>query len=563
LGQDLNHITKSGEDLKRLINDLLDLSRAEINALEIYPESVELDTFLPEVFSSIATTAPANRQVHWQLNLPPRLPVLKVDPGRLRQILFNLFNNAMRFTQQGQISLSAEVAPPHLHLWIEDTGSGIPFELQERIFEPFVTAGSGRTGIGLGLSISRRLVEAHNGLLTLESRPGFGSIFHIYLPLPAVNESNTSLNSLAALKIPTTAQPVLLLLTSQNRLAPEISEMAGRQQLPFYELTPSTDLVELLNTVKPVGLILDLTESGTAEWDTLQQLRSHPQLCQVPLILYSQHKTTSTPKLNQGVTNVMLKPVIGSTLIETIQTVQPSGVTGPVLIVDDDPQTFQLYESILQQAFPNFKIIIAHDGSEALELLQTVIPRLVILDLMMPKVNGFIVLERIRSNPLTRKIPVLVLSGQMLTRDAVERLNYPEVIFQSKEILSESELTNSLEQVLTPSKTLPLQTSIFVKKAIAYIHENFEQSFSREDLAGFVGVTERYLSKIFREEMGLSPWDYLIRLRVKRAKELLNSSDESITSIAEKVGFNDSTYFSRVFHKEVGFAPREYRERGS
>jgi signal transduction histidine kinase/AraC-like DNA-binding protein/CheY-like chemotaxis protein len=563
LSRGLDHISKSGEDLKRLINDLLDLSRAEINTLEVYPESVELDIFLPEVFSSIAATAPHNCQVKWQLNLPQRLPVIKVDPVRLRQILFNLFNNAMRFTKQGQVSLGAEVAPPHLHLWIEDTGSGIPLELQERVFEPFVTAGPDRTGIGLGLSISRRLVEAHNGLLTLESRPGVGSIFHIYLPLPSVDESNYSLNSLAALKIPSTAQPVLLLLTSQDRLAPEISEMGDRLQLPFYELTPSTDLVELLNTVNPLGLILDLTESGTAEWDILQRLRSHPQLCQVPLILYSQHKTTNAPELNQGVTNVMLKPVSGSTLIQTIQTVQPTGIPGPVLIVDDDPHTAQLYASILQQAYPNFKIITAQDGSEALEQLQTVIPRLVILDLMMPKVSGFIVLDRIRSNPLTRKIPVLVLSGQMLGRDQVERLNYSEVVFQSKEILSETELTTSLGQVLTGGKILPLQTSIMVKRAIAYIHENFVQSFSREDLAGFVGVTERYLSKIFREEMGLSPWDYLTRLRIKRAKELLKTSEESITSIAEKVGFNDSTYFSRVFHKEVGFSPREYRERGS
>ncbi|HEU5100956.1 MAG TPA: ATP-binding protein, partial [Roseiflexaceae bacterium] len=171
---DLYRIHENGTHLTRLIADLLDLSRAEIGELDLAPESIATRPFLEEVFNSVAETGAGQNDLEWRLLAPDRLPMLEADPVRLRQILLNLLSNARKFTTTGQITLGAEVLLPHLHIWVADSGSGIPIAIQERIFEPFVTGARGSEaaeGIGLGLSITRQLVELHRGSISLESQP--------------------------------------------------------------------------------------------------------------------------------------------------------------------------------------------------------------------------------------------------------------------------------------------------------------------------------------------------------------------------------------------------------
>ena len=187
LRNDLENIRGSAEHLTRLIGDLLDLSRAEIGELDLFPEPVTPRSFLQQAFSTMADSVRPNPALTWRLDLPPRLPIIMADPTRLRQIVLNLLSNAHKFTESGEIVLGAEVAPPHLRIWVRDTGYGIPIERQERVFEPFFTEGYASQrpeGIGLGLTITRQLVALHGGSLSLESQPGQGSVFHIYLPLP-------------------------------------------------------------------------------------------------------------------------------------------------------------------------------------------------------------------------------------------------------------------------------------------------------------------------------------------------------------------------------------------
>ena len=191
--RDIQHIYKSGEHLMLMINDLLDLSRAEIGALSLFFEQLDPVPFLKEIFSCSAIPETTSHPVHWILDIPENLPLIRADVVRLRQILTNLLVNAQKFTRQGSITLGAEVVLPHIHLWVRDTGPGVSAELQENIFEPFGkirqmhrSEGRRQDGIGLGLSITRHLVLLHGGLITLESQPGKGSIFHVYLPLPGV-----------------------------------------------------------------------------------------------------------------------------------------------------------------------------------------------------------------------------------------------------------------------------------------------------------------------------------------------------------------------------------------
>jgi YesN/AraC family two-component response regulator len=214
------------------------------------------------------------------------------------------------------------------------------------------------------------------------------------------------------------------------------------------------------------------------------------------------------------------------------------------------------------QALPYVKVHTADNGEDALRRLETSEdpPILVILDVVMPGVDGFAVLEHLRSARRTRHVPVLVISGRLLSPGDVRRLNHARVLYQTKDLLSPDEALTVLQHAAAGSRLLPQPTSALVKQAVVYLHENYRRTLVRTEIAVAVGVSESYLSQIFHRELGLSTWDYLGRLRMRAAKELLLNSRESITTISSRVGFEDPAYFSRVFHKQVGESPQSYRQ---
>ncbi len=319
---------RSGEHLIRLINDLLDLSRADIDELNLFPEIIDTRAFLSEVFGSVADHSPAQSSVAWRLSLPERLPLLQADPVRVKQIVLNLLGNALKFTTAGQIILGAEVLPPYMHLWVADTGIGIPIDLQERIFEPFVTeeqTGRRPSGIGLDLSITRQLVALHHGWMSLESQPGRGSTFHVYLPLPNMQGQAPAARQ--------AARPALLLISAHEQPVPALVELCHRQGLAIHRLQPGDDPRAALQAVQPVALAWDLANACPGDWPIIERLRSYPECCQIPFMLYGEAQG-GTP----GMTNVLTKPLSGKSLLEIVQAMQPD-VSGPILIVDDDPET--------------------------------------------------------------------------------------------------------------------------------------------------------------------------------------------------------------------------------
>lgn len=554
LQRDLVHIQHSSRHLRRLIDDLLDLSRAEINALELHPETVEPRALLSELFQSMHDSQEERACPIWRLDLPERLPLLQADPLRLRQILFNLLSNAAKYTPQGTITLGAAGEPPYLHLWVADTGSGIPLAQQEQIFEPFVSDPTRRRpeGVGLGLSITRHLVSLHHGLITLESQPGVGSTFHIYLPLP-----NLQGQPARPLDVD---RPVAVLLSDRDEPAPEILTMARRQGLPLRRPHDVAELAHLLNEEQPVTVIWDLSDTVTAHWPLLQHLRADPRLASLPLMLFAQGEGP-VPDLAAGVTEVLLKPIGDTALAARVQAVGATVADSPILIVDDDPHARASYRAILGHALPQRPVIEAADGAAAIDLLAHERPGLIILDLMMPEVDGFAVLEEVRANPATRPIPVLVLSGRVLSLEDVERLRHSDVTFQSKETLANDELATEAERVMIGENALSPATSALVKRAIAYVHQHYEHPFSRQEIAAFVGVSERYLTEIVHQELGLSLWEYLNRFRMAQARALLRSTDLSIGEVAARVGIENSHYFARIFRRQSGLSPTAYRER--
>jgi signal transduction histidine kinase/DNA-binding LacI/PurR family transcriptional regulator/AraC-like DNA-binding protein len=555
---DLAHIYHSGEHLIRLINDLLDTSRAEIGELDLWLEYVSIRPLLEETFASIANeSSHVKKGIQWRLEIPRNLPVLQVDPSRLRQILLNLLSNAKKFTDSGHITLGAQVQVPHLHIWVEDSGSGIPVDQQERIFEPFITADKidhRHEGIGLGLSITRRLVALHGGSLTLDSRSGYGSTFHVYLPLPNLNGHTIQVAEKDDL------QPVLLCLSTIEKPGGAIEELCKHSNLTLLHITPKDDLNSLLHSVKPAALSWDLSHAMPADWSVIQTLRNHPQICQLPFLLFNLDDYEQ-PAASTQITDVLLKPVNQTTLLQMITSLSPMKSTGSILIVDDDLNTLDYYANLITTALPGYSVLSAQGGSVALELIHTNKPDLIILDLMMPEVDGFTVLTQIRSNPATTSIPVIILSGRVLSYEDVQKLNYPRVHYQTKGILSASETSDELQKVVNNSDPLPQHTSILVRSALAYLQENYSRAISLNEITEAIGVSKSYLSRIFHAEMGLSLWEYLKRYRVQKAVDLLVRTDNNITEVSAMVGFDDIGYFARVFHKAKGCSPREYRQR--
>jgi YesN/AraC family two-component response regulator len=215
---------------------------------------------------------------------------------------------------------------------------------------------------------------------------------------------------------------------------------------------------------------------------------------------------------------------------------------------------------MVSDSFPDFRVQTVHGGREALRLLEGETPDLVLLDLIMPDVDGFQVLEQLRSDVKTALVPIIIITGKLLSYEDVKRLNAPKVVLQTKGVLSDLESVTEIQRVLTASSELPQPTSLLVKQTFAYIQQNYTRSFSLLELSETIGVSKSYLSRIFKMDTGISLWDYLNRFRIQKARQLLLLTDESITRIAADVGYEDVGYFGRVFHEIVGASPRTYRQ---
>jgi YesN/AraC family two-component response regulator len=192
-------------------------------------------------------------------------------------------------------------------------------------------------------------------------------------------------------------------------------------------------------------------------------------------------------------------------------------------------------------------------------MMQQMRPDLLLLDLMMPEMDGFSVLEHIRQDELTRDVAVIVLTAQILSDQDMARLQQGVTAVLQKGIFTAEEVLTQIEAALNHGKRLGSPAQRIVRRAQVYIHEHYAEDFTRANLANYLGVNERYLTRCFHDEMGITPVRYLNRYRIQQAKRLLDGGDCSVTEAAMRVGFTDSSYFGRVFKQEAGVSPRIYQ----
>jgi YesN/AraC family two-component response regulator len=231
-----------------------------------------------------------------------------------------------------------------------------------------------------------------------------------------------------------------------------------------------------------------------------------------------------------------------------------------ILIVDDEPAILDLHARMVEAESGKYRVLKAREGREALNVLERERVDLVLLDLMMPGVDGFGVLEAMRERESTREVPVIVLTGQALTAEDMRRLNRGVSAVLGKGMFSAVETLEHLRAALARNRKLGSEAQRLVRKGMAYVHAHYAEAITRESIARHIGVSQGHLTRCFRQELGVTPMVYLNRYRINQAKALLAQREKNVTEVALAVGFSNITYFSQVFRREVGVAPSGYKE---
>jgi signal transduction histidine kinase/CheY-like chemotaxis protein len=558
--QDLERILASAEHLDGLIQDVLDLARSEVGQLKLVCEPLNLAEVL-EIAIAVGEQLARDKGLSWRAEIPKDLPQVWGDRTRLRQIALNLINNAVKFTAQGKVVLQVEVKEDMVTVAVSDTGLGIPTGEQDVIFDEFRqserTTARGYGGLGLGLAICRRLVELHDGTMGVQSsgEEGTGSTF--YFTLPIIKRSPG-----AGVSTQVQSQRVLLIsehLGSGVQLCEHLSQQGFKVEEVGTDKT--TDWLARLLASPPGAVLLDKALASEQGWQVLQVLKGNPATQDIPVMFYALSQVQDGGSMLE--LDYLTKPV-GT--VELARALKRQGLTSNgddekrILIVDDEPSILDMHARIVQAQSTTYRVLKAQNGREALELMRREQPHLVLLDLMMPEMDGFAVLEALQQEGETvRNIPVIVLTGQVLTEDDMNRLKGGVSAVLRKGLFSVEETLVHLEQALTRKRKLGSDMQRLVRKAMAYVHERYMEPISRADIAEYVGISSDHLTRSFRQETGLTVVAYLNRYRVNQAKTLLRESNRTVTEIARAVGFSDSNYFSRVFRQEVGTSPSAYR----
>jgi signal transduction histidine kinase/DNA-binding response OmpR family regulator/ABC-type sugar transport system substrate-binding protein len=561
--KDLERIYIGAQHLESLIRDVLDLASSDVGQLDLTYEKLDLREVV-EAVSAIGEPLARDKELSWEVRIPTGPALVRGDRTRLRQIVLNLVNNAVKFTVHGGIRLSVNTENGWATVSISDTGLGIPVNEQCAIFDEFHqsarTTARGFGGLGLGLSICKRLVEMHDGKIGVYSSgiEGTGSTFYFHLPL-------VDANSLPVLQpqVDAGAKHVLLLVKDTEGGDHLRAHLASQGYLvEVHATSEDLDWMNCLLPHPPEKIIIDLGLTSERGWDILKTLKENPATREIPVLFYSLDEGQDRGAMLD--LNIMNKPLSTAELAQVLlphhlaDEASRGSLSPAILVVDDDPEILRLHVRIVETLASSYRVLQAKNGREALDLIRAERPALVLLDLMMPEVDGFEVLETMQSEDLARSVPVIVLTGQVLTQEDMERLNSGVASVLGKGMFNSQETLNHISAALENTRRPGSETQRTVMRAMAFIHQSYTETVSRSDIAAHVGLSERHLSRLFHQEVGLTPMSYLNRYRVQQAKKMLEEGKRCITDIALEVGFSNSGYFTRVFREEVGVSPREY-----
>ena len=431
----VGHIQQGARHLLALINDILDLSKVEAGRLELSRENVPVASALAEILISIRPAAAA-KGIAVHSSIGPGVTVF-ADRIRFKQIMLNLLGNAVKFTPDGgKIWVEATERRGRLTVSVSDTGLGIPIEEQEAIFDAFHQAGASAKGIkegtGLGLAITRRLVEEHGGRIWVESEPGKGARLSFTMLAGRDLAEDDAPEAAAESQQPWTPREHPLVLVVDDE-APARELLASWLEPEGYQLITAGSSSEALAKAAehvPDAITLNMLMPGKGGWDTLYALKKTPVTAAIPVIVVT---VVDEPKIGLalGAAEYLVKPVDKDVLLETVRRYIGPGSNGPanVLVVDDEAGTRELLKEMLES--DGYIPMLASNGKEALEALAQISVSAMLLDLIMPEMDGFELLLRMKEDAGLRNIPVLVLTAKDLADNEIEMLRHETIgLFQ-------------------------------------------------------------------------------------------------------------------------------------
>jgi len=449
--QDLSAIYNSGQHLLALINDVLDLSKIEAGKMELAFSEVNVGDIIVSAMST-AVGLTKDKPIQLRHVIPPNLPPVQADSTRVRQVLINFISNAAKFTEEGSITVEALLSTspagnPEIMVTVTDTGPGIAEKDQVKLFLAFSQVDDSPTrktgGTGLGLSISRSLIEMHGGRIgLLKSVVGEGSTFFFTLPLPKPEPEPESVEEGTNVILAIDDDPQVISLY-ERFLQPQ-----GYQVVP---LTDPTKAVERAREVKPFAITLDIMMPERDGWQVIHDLKSDIETHGIPVIICSIVEDEEKG-FSLGAADYLVKPFLQEDLTNAIIRLNADGNIHRVLVIDDDPDDLRLVQKMIEDG-GDFQALLAESGERGLEMLENMRPDAIILDLFMPGLNGFAVLEKLRSDPKLGSIPVIILTGADLTADQHKQLAEFGKRTLTKGMLRERELITSLEESLRKIKS--------------------------------------------------------------------------------------------------------------
>ncbi len=424
---DLMKIRSSGKHLLALINDVLDLSKIEAGKMELYVETFDLRSTVDDVITTVEPLIAQNGNT-LEVKCDPALGAMRADMIKVRQALLNLLSNASKFTDHGVVRLevvrerSANGGGDEYVFRVSDTGIGMTPEQQGRLFEAFSQAEASTTrrfgGTGLGLAITRRFCEMMGGRIDVKSEHGRGSTFTIRLPATVGEDATTEVEATTSVEAQGAGR--VLVIDDEAAVRTLMRRFLLREGLSVDEAASGEAGLRMARETRPDAITLDVMMPGMDGWAVLAALKADPDLCDVPVIMLT---IVDDKRMGfaLGAAEYLTKPIDREQLRKVLAKYRHGDLRGSVLVVEDDPAASELLRRTLEGE--GWTVTVARNGREALEQMDQHEPAIILLDLMMPEMDGFEFLSEIRSTQRASTVPVIVVTAKELTSDERKRLN--------------------------------------------------------------------------------------------------------------------------------------------
>jgi signal transduction histidine kinase/DNA-binding response OmpR family regulator len=429
----LERILRAGRHLLALINEILDLSKIEAGKVELEIESFAVAPLVRDVASTLGPAAEKNGN-RIEVRCADDLGTMSADETRIRQALLNLVSNAVKFTERGVVTITAGRENAEGREWIAlrvaDTGIGMTPEQMGRLFQDFTQADSSTTrkygGTGLGLAISRRFCRMMGGDITVQSDPGHGSTFTIRLPAE-VSDTVSATGATASPPSPaptapataTGVAPQVLVVDDDPTVRDLMARHLAKEGFAVLTAVDGIDGLEQARRLHPAAITLDVSMPGIDGWTVLAALKGDPTLADIPVVLVTIIEDKQRGYA-LGATDYLVKPVDRRRLVDLLRTLCGVAI-GRVLLVEDDEATRATIRQMLERE--GWEVVEAENGRVALERVAARLPDAIVLDLLMPEMDGFEFVAELRRRAEWRKLPVLVVTAKDLSDEDHRRLN--------------------------------------------------------------------------------------------------------------------------------------------